>query len=259
MSRVRTALLVVLLLTPAGATARQPAAETVPAPARPRDVDARPVTAPAADVGYALGYRIGGRIVADHEGMGLDIDRDALARGLADAVAGGKPALDEARLSKALEAFEALVAARQAAVAERMRKAGEVNLVKGREFLAANARRPGVVTRPSGLQYEIVKEGAGPSPAAGDVVVAHYRGTRLDGGEFDATDPAGEPATFPLGAVVPGWQEALPLMKAGATWKLWIPADLAYGAEGSPPVIEPNEVLVFEIQLIRSGPAAGRP
>jgi len=240
-------------LAAAVAAAGDPAAEPVPPPA-----PARPAVAPAADAAYALGYRIGGQILADHEGIGLDLDRAALARGLADAVNGAKPALDEARLAQGLAALEAAFDRQRAAFAERMQEAARANLAKGREFLAANAKRQGVVSRPSGLQYEVVKEGAGAAPGPDDVVVAHYRGTRIDGTEFDATDPAGEPATFPLGGVVPGWREALPLMKAGSKWKIWLPAELAYGADGAPPAIGPNEVLVFEIELVRSEPATAR-
>lgn len=231
--------------------AGQPGVEAVPPPS----------AAPAADTAYALGYRIGGQILTDHEGLGLDLDREALARGLTDAVTGTKPAIDAPRFAAALAAFEATLGQRRAAFAERMREAARINLAKGREFLAANAGRPGVVSLPSGLQYEVVKTGTGAAPGLGDVVTAHYRGTRIDGSEFDATDRAGEPARFSLGEVIPGWREALPLMPVGSTWRLWIPADLAYGADGAPPAIQPNEVLAFEIELVGSGPpgAADRP
>ena len=240
--------LVALLLAAAARAADAPPAEPL-APPQPAAADTLP-----ADAAYALGHQIGGQIVEDHERMGLDLDRAALARGLTDAVTGAKPALEPQAFQRALAALEAAMARRQQAFAERMRQAAQRNLAKGREFLAANAKRPGVQTRPSGLQFEVLEEGTGPAPGPDDVVVAHYRGTRIDGTEFDATDPAGEPARFPLRGVIPGWREALPLMKAGSRWKLWIPADLAYGPEGSP-AIEPNEVLVFEITLVRSEPA----
>ena len=107
---------------------------------------------------------------------------------------------------------------------------------------------------PSGLQYTVLTEGAGPKPTLDDVVEAHYRGTHVDGTEFDGTEPGGEPAAFPLRGVVPGWQEALPLMKAGSKWRVWLPAELGYGDAGSPPAIEPNEVLVFEIELVAIRP-----
>lgn len=218
-----------------------------------------PAAAAAADdtVAYALGHRIGSQVIAEYGD--LDLDRAALARGVTDAITGAKPALDDAGFDRAMATFVELMARRQEAFAERVREAARTNLAKGREFLAANAKRPGVVVRPSGLQYEVLAEGTGPAPRPGDLVVAHYRGTHIDGSEFDATDPQGEPATFPLDEVVRGWQEALPLMKAGAKWRIWIPAELGYGEEGSPPAIWPNEALVFEIELIRSEPAPRSP
>ena len=111
-----------------------------------------------------------------------------------------------------------------------------------------------MVTLPSGLQYTVLKEGSGPKPTLEDVVAAHYRGTHIDGSQFDGTEPEGEPAAFPLRGVVPGWQEALPLMKAGSKWRIYLPPALAYGPQGSPPAIEPNEVLVFEIELLAIRP-----
>jgi FKBP-type peptidyl-prolyl cis-trans isomerase FklB len=217
-----------------------------------------PLDTPAQALGYALGYRIGGRILADHKTLDMPIDNAALARGIADAVLGAAPKLPESRFRSTLAEFEAAMQRRQQEFAQRMAAAAKVNLDKGREFLAQNGTRKGVVTLPSGLQYEVLKEGAGKGPAADDIVVAHYRGTHIDGTEFDGTDPQGEPASFPLRGVVPGWQEALPLMKPGAKWRIYLPPTLGYGEEGSPPAIEPNEVLVFEIDLIRSQPA-GRP
>lgn len=205
-------------------------------------------------LGYSLGLRIGSRIAADFQAEHPDIPPAALARGLADAVRGVAPAVADAEIRQALEAFDALMEKRGEAFAKKMAKAAEANLVKARDFLRTNAARPGVTTRPSGLQYEVLKEGTGPQPTADDVVSTHYRGTHLDGSEFDATDPQGDPATFPVRGVVPGWQEALPLMKVGAKWRLYLPPDLGYGEAGSPPVIEPNEVLVFEIELVRVDP-----
>ena len=132
-----------------------------------------------------------------------------------------------------------------------MAEVAKANKVKAAEFMKQNATKQGVITLPSGLQYEVLKAGAGAQPKPDDTVSTHYRGTHVDGTEFDATDPKGEPATFPLRGVVPGWQEALPLMKVGSKWKLYVPPALGYGEEGSPPVIEPNEVLVFEIELVK--------
>ncbi len=230
----------------------QPAAEPIAPPA----AAAATLDAPARELGYALGYRIGGRILADHRALEMEIDEAALARGITDAIAGGRPELEAARFERVIAAFEAAMRSRQDQFMKRMAVAAETNLARGRDYLAANAARPGVTTLPSGLQYEVLREGDGPRPGPDDMVVAHYRGTHIDGREFDGTDPEGEPASFPMRGVVPGWQEALGRMRAGAKWRIHLPPELAYGDEGSPPAIEPNEVLVFEIDLLKSGPAA---
>jgi FKBP-type peptidyl-prolyl cis-trans isomerase FklB len=233
-------------LSATGAPGQGPEALAPP----PAAADASP-----ADMGYALGYRIGEQIAAEHREMGTPVDFAALASGLADAVTAAKPRLDEAAFRRALAGLEAAMRQKQREVAEQMRAAAKTNLEKGAKFLAANAGRKGVTTLPSGLQYEVLVEGTGPKPAADHVVVAHYRGTHIDGSEFDSTDAQGDPASFPLRGVVPGWQEALPLMKAGSKWRIYLPPALGYGEQGSPPTIEPNEVLVFEIHLLSSGPA----
>jgi FKBP-type peptidyl-prolyl cis-trans isomerase FklB len=228
------------------------AAPAAPAAQPPKQPPAAPLATPAQELGYALGYRIGGRIVADHKSLDMAIDEQALARGLADAVLNAAPQLDEPRLRKVLGEFETAMQKKQQEFMARMVAAAKTNLDNGREFLVANGRRKGVTTLPSGLQYEVLAQGTGPQPGADDIVFAHYKGTHIDGREFDGTDPTGEPASFPLRGVVPGWQEALPLMKAGARWRIYLPPDLGYGEEGSPPTVEPNEVLIFEIELIRS-------
>lgn len=120
----------------------------------------------------------------------------------------------------------------------------------GEAFLEANKSKPGVVVLPSGLQYKIITEGAGESPKASDVVTVNYAGTLVNGKEFDSSYKRGQPASFPVGGVIPGWVEALQLMKPGAVWELYIPANLAYGAAGAPPVIGPNEVLIFKVELL---------
>jgi FKBP-type peptidyl-prolyl cis-trans isomerase FklB len=234
-----------------GGTACAQEASDVPRPAAEPLAPPLPAIDPA-DLGYALGYRIGGRIRADHASLDIPIDNASLARGLADALLEAAPKLDEPRLREVLTAFEQAMQQREQAFFRRMAEAAKVNLAKGREFLTANARRQGVVALPSGLQYEILRRGSGAVPAPDDVVIAHYRGTHIDGTEFDGTDPSGEPAAFPLRGVVPGWQEALTLMPAGSKWRVYLPPQLAYGEEGSPPAIEPNEVLIFEIELVRS-------
>jgi len=230
--------------------AAQPAAEVIAAPAPAAANDGANLATPEGRLGYALGLRIGSRIAADFKAQKAPIDTAALARGLADAVVGAPPRLDEQAIAQALEGFEARMREQERDFAKRMAEVAKANKVKAAEFMKKNATKQGVTSLPSGLQYEILKTGAGPQPKPDDTVSTHYRGTHVDGTEFDATDPKGEPATFPLRGVVPGWQEALPLMKVGSKWKLYVPPELGYGEEGSPPVIEPNEVLVFEIELV---------
>ena len=230
--------------------------EPLPAEQAPNDLPAaRPPAegfdTPAATLGYALGLRIGSRIAADFKEQDPAVDAAALARGLSDAILEARPRLGEQQIRQVLEAFDARMQEREKEFGRRMREAAKVNLAKATEFAQANGRKQGVTTRPSGLQYEVIRAGTGGAPTLDDTVVAHYRGTHIDGREFDATDPKGEPASFPLRGVVPGWQEALPLMKTGAKWRIYVPPQLGYGEEGSPPVIEPNELLVFEIELVK--------
>lgn len=120
----------------------------------------------------------------------------------------------------------------------------------GEAFLEANKNKPGVVTLPDGLQYKVIKEGKGAKPTLNDVVTVHYAGTLVNGKEFDSSYKRGEAATFPVSGVIAGWTEALQLMPAGSTWELFIPASLAYGDQGAPPVIGPNETLIFKVELI---------
>jgi FKBP-type peptidyl-prolyl cis-trans isomerase FklB len=261
-SRTRAGLLAAglldLLSGPAARPAAgQPAAESI---APPPAAVAADLATPAEQLGYALGYRIGQRIIADHRALGTPLDPAALGQGLADAVRNAPPQLDEAGFRRVLAEFEKRMEARDREIAARMAEAARKNLTAGREFLEANAKREGVTTLPSGLQYEVLFEGAGQRPGLDDVIQAHYRGTHVDGTEFDGTDPAGEPASFPIRGVVPGWQEALTRMPAGSKWRVWLPPELGYGEEGSPPEIEPNEVLIFEIELVGVRPReTGRP
>jgi FKBP-type peptidyl-prolyl cis-trans isomerase FklB len=125
-----------------------------------------------------------------------------------------------------------------------------INRTEGETFLTENKQKPGVVTLPSGLQYKVITEGKGEQPTASDTVTVNYSGKLINGTEFDSSFKRGEPATFPVGGVIRGWTEALKLMKVGATWELYIPAALAYGARGVPPIIGPNQVLIFTVDLL---------
>jgi len=133
---------------------------------------------------------------------------------------------------------------------EQMQKAGEANKKEGEAFLAANKSKDGVVALPSGLQYKILTLGTGPKPAAADTVVCNYRGTLINGTEFDSSYKRGQPATFPISGVIKGWTEALPLMPVGSKWQLFIPSELAYGERAPDPEIGPNSTLIFEVELL---------
>ncbi len=205
---------------------------------QPASQPSQPAMTKKQEVGYALGYVIGQRSGLRAEGL----DVDALAKGLAASLSGVKPVLSEEQMNAALQRFQKAQAAREQA-------AGKNNLAAGQAFLAANAKKPGVKTLPSGLQYKVVKAGAGAKPKLGDTVNVHYRGTLVDGTEFDSSYKRGKPASFELGKVIKGWNEGLALMSNGAQWELYIPANLAYGPNG-PPDIGPNATLIFDVKLI---------
>ncbi|MGI9176968.1 MAG: FKBP-type peptidyl-prolyl cis-trans isomerase [Pirellulales bacterium] len=220
---------------------------------------AEPLAVPAAaspdDMGYAMGFRIGQQILAEQQQIGSPVAAAGLAAGLADAVSGKPPRFDEPRFRAALLSLEAVMRQKQREMADKMQAAAKANLAKGADYLKKKAAEPTVRALPSGLLYEVLTEGTGSQPTIDDVVSARYAGTHIDGSAFDGTEPGGPPAEFPLRGVVPGWQEAVPLMKAGSKWRIHLPPALAYGEEGSPPMIEPNEVLVFEIELVGSRPS----
>lgn len=205
---------------------------------------------------YVIGTDIGGRI----SGQGFDIDRPALIAGLEDALTGGEPRLSE---EEAHAAITAVIEERQAAAAEQQEKmeaeraaAAEKNRAEGEAFLAANKEKEGVVTTESGLQYKVIEEGTGEKPSAENTVRVHYRGTLIDGTEFDSSYARGEPAEFPVNGVIAGWTEALQLMNEGAKWELYIPSELAYGSRGAGADIGPDAVLIFEVELLDANTSA---
>jgi FKBP-type peptidyl-prolyl cis-trans isomerase FklB len=194
-------------------------------------------------VSYSIGLNIG----KDFKAQNIEINPDLLARGIKDAFSDSKPLLTEEEIQAAVGTFQQERMAEAEAMAKEL---GEKNLKEGEAFLQENAKKEGVVTLPSGLQYEIIEKGTGKSPGPEDQVTVHYRGTLLDGTVFDSSYDRGEPVTFPVGGVIPGWTEALQLMKEGAKWKLFIPPSLAYGEKGAGQVIGPNATLSFEVELI---------
>jgi FKBP-type peptidyl-prolyl cis-trans isomerase FklB len=192
---------------------------------------------------YSIGYQIGG----DFQRQGVPLDTEALVAGIRDASAGGEAKLSEEERQAALADLQGRMQAAQLAVHE---AAAAENLAAAEAFLAENAAKEGVTTLPSGLQYKVITEGSGPKPAATDTVTVHYRGTLIDGTEFDSSFSRNEPATFPLGRVIKAWTEGLQLMGQGAKWELYVPPALGYGAQGAGDKIPPQSALVFEVELL---------
>lgn len=194
-----------------------------------------------------ISYTIGLNIGRDFVSQDVDIDTAALMAGVRDGLGGQKPRLSDDEMLAEVKAFREAMMAKQEA---KQKELATKNQTEGAAFLAKNAKEPGVVVRESGLQYKVLKEGAGPMPKADSIVSVHYRGTLLDGSEFDSSYERNEPLTLPVGGVIPGWTEALTLMKEGSKWQLYIPAALAYGEAGAPPAIGPNATLLFEVELL---------
>jgi FKBP-type peptidyl-prolyl cis-trans isomerase len=199
-----------------------------------------------------LSYAIGVSSGKNLKKQSVDIDPDIMMQGLKDGLSGGKTLLTDQEMGKLMTAFQMEMAAKQTKKQEEIRKAlADKNKKAEKIFFAENKKKEGVKTLPSGLQYKVLKEGKGKSPKAADTVIAHYRGSMIGGTEFVNTYKSKEPAGFKLDSVsvIKGWAEALPLMKEGAKWQLFIPSALAYGENGSG-TIEPNAALIFEVELI---------
>ena len=192
---------------------------------------------------YAIGMNIGASMKKD----GLDIDPAILTRAMKDALSGAKPQMTEEEARSVITTFRnEMIAKKQA----EEKKISDENKQAGEQFLAANKSKEGVVTLPDGLQYKVIKQGDGPKPTAADTVVTNYRGTLINGTEFDSSYKRGEPTTFPVGQVIKGWTEALQLMPVGSKWQLFIPANLAYGERSPGGEIGPNSTLIFDIELL---------
>jgi FKBP-type peptidyl-prolyl cis-trans isomerase FklB len=196
-----------------------------------------------ARVSYAIGMTFG----HNFQTQGIEVDTDMLIRGLKDMQSGGTTLLTQEQMHDILGEFQKTLAAKQRQLRE---AAAAKNKTEGEAFLAMNKTKPGVITLPDGLQYIVITNGNGTLPASNDIVTVNYRGTLLDGTEFDSTIGRGKPAQFSVGNVIPGWSEALKLMPVGSKWKIFVPAGLAYGEMGRPPRIMPNSALVFEVELV---------
>ena len=193
-------------------------------------------------VSYGIGFNIGQSLKKDSL---YEIDADLIAKGIKDMFANDTTVMQAKDAQMAIQSF----------MQEKAKKKGDANIEKGKKFLSENAKKEGVKTTATGLQYMIVKEGTGPKPTAMDNVTVHYHGTLVNGTVFDSSVQRGEPAHFGVSQVIPGWTEALQLMTVGSKWKLFIPSDLAYGERAQGP-IGPNEVLIFDVELISINPAA---
>lgn len=191
-------------------------------------------------------YAIGADIAANFKRQGIDINPEMMAKGLLEASA-GKSALTEPEVRETITALQTELRAK---AQEKAKVQGDKNKKDGEAFLAANATKEGVTTLPSGLQYKVIKMGDGPKPTATDKVECHYKGTLLDGSEFDSSYSRNAPATFPVNGVIKGWTEALQIMPVGSKWQLFVPAALAYGENGGGPKIGPNSTLIFEVELL---------
>ena len=194
----------------------------------------------ATKLGYTFGTQIGGQLAGS--GLGDDIDIDAVVAAIRDVVGGNEPRMSAEEMQQAQAAYQQKAQTELAAIAAE-------NQTKGDEYLALNAKTEGVITADSGLQYQIERAGKGKQPTAEDTVKVHYAGSLVDGTEFDSSYKRGAPADFPVSGVIPGFSEGLQLMKEGAKYRFVIPAAQAYG-EQAPPTIGPNQVLVFEVELI---------
>jgi FKBP-type peptidyl-prolyl cis-trans isomerase FklB len=190
-------------------------------------------------VSYIIGMEIGMNL----KKQAIDIDSTILARGMKDALSGTKPLLTEQEIKETMGLLQKEMMAKQSEVSKK-------NKAEGEAFLAENKKKEGVKTLPSGLQYKVIKAGTGKKPKSTDTVTAHYRGTLINGTEFDSSYKRGQPASFPVSRVIPGWTEALQLMEVGSKWQLFIPSNLAYGEQGAGRDIGPNATLIFEVELV---------
>lgn len=207
---------------------------------------------PKDKLSYSIGMNIGKSLKKDD----VDVDPAILLRGIKDVLGGGNLLMNDQEAQSILTNLQTDLRKKQE---QEIQQVAETNKKEGDAFLAANKVKDGVVALPSGLQYKILQEGTGPKPTAADTVTVNYRGTLINGTEFDSSFKRGQPASFPVGGIIKGWTEALLLMPVGSKWQLFIPADLAYGSRQAGPTIGPNSTLVFEVELLSIQPKPGTP
>jgi FKBP-type peptidyl-prolyl cis-trans isomerase FklB len=194
-----------------------------------------------------VSYSVGVDVAKSLAKMGMDLDLDVFIRGLKDGFSGKKPLMTDDEMHATMNAFQNDLLKNQS---QGKQTAAEENKKAGEAFLAENKKKEGVVTLPSGLQYKILKAGKGKKPTDADKVECHYRGTLIDGTEFDSSYRRGQPATFPVAGVIAGWTEVLKLMPVGSKWQLFVPSQLAYKERGAGADIGPNATLIFEVELL---------
>jgi FKBP-type peptidyl-prolyl cis-trans isomerase FklB len=231
---------------PAAPNPTQPAAEGLPSAGA-----AGPASSGLKTLKERSSYALGVDIGRDFKQHGLDLDPNLVARGLADAM-NGKNAMSDKEMHETMNEFQNVVQAQRRQLAMQL---SEKNKKDGAAFQATNKQREGVKTLADGLQYKVLKQGIGASPKANDNVLVNYRGTLVDGTEFDSSYRRRQPLEISVSGVIPGWTEALQMMHEGDKWQLVIPSDLAYGKAGSPPVIGPDATLVFDVELLKVTPA----
>ncbi len=250
--------------TPATNTQQPPTAKAAPAPATgaqkaptakagtaasPRTPAPLTLKTQKDKASYAVGLNVGKNLEAQLTQQSVEVNQAILLRGVKDALAGGKTLLTDDEVKAVLTQLQADARSKEM---EKMKAATELNKKEGLEFLTANKEKEGIVTLPSGLQYKILTAGTGPKPAATDTVACNYRGTLINGTEFDSSYKRGQPLSIQVNGVIKGWTEALQLMPVGSKWQLFVPSDLAYGDRGADPRsgIGPGATLIFEVELL---------
>lgn len=207
------------------------------------EVKAVELTAQADKQGYSIGYQLGSDFLAKK----IKVNPETLAAGMKAALENSEPALDKDQMRTVLADLQKQVEEERKA---QFNKLADDNKLAGEKFLSENSTKEGVTTLPSGLQYKVIKAGEGNKPTATSKVTVNYRGTLIDGTEFDSSYQRGQAATFPVNRVIAGWTEALQLMPVGSKWLLYVPSAIGYGERGNPPRIGPNQALVFEVELL---------
>lgn len=200
-------------------------------------------------IGYFLGFSVG-QSLSQQGFQNTDFTSEGMTQGLSDALSGKVPSLSDELLTETQGKIQAMLQQRQAAMDAKTRESAAENLAKSKQWLAENAKAEGVKDLGQGVQYQVIQEGTGGSPAPTDTVRVHYTGKLTNGEVFDSSVQRGEPLDLPVNGVIKGWQMALQKMKVGSKWMLFIPPELAYGEQGSPPTIGPNETLIFEVELL---------